>query len=174
MREQILRGGQDVAGLVLWAEARLGELLKSSSKGTFKKGGKKSLPDGITKKMSHLAQELARHKDLIERAIEEARAKDEIPTRYQVLKLIKKEDRQKEEESSEHQAKSERERERENPSEEDTLDSLRDDLADFEDEVADIRKSCTTAKQVAERLASLIQSLTTFRSRAHKIGGSAI
>jgi hypothetical protein len=49
---------QEVVTAVLHAEARLGELLKSSSKGTFKKGGEKSPPEGIDKKQSHYAQAL--------------------------------------------------------------------------------------------------------------------
>ena len=42
-----------------------GEMLKSSSKGTFKKGGETALPSGITKKDSHYAQELSRNIEVL-------------------------------------------------------------------------------------------------------------
>lgn len=57
---------------VLAAETKLGELLKSSSKGTFKKGGEKSLPEGISKKDSHYAQALADNKPIVEQVKKEA------------------------------------------------------------------------------------------------------
>ena len=47
----------------------MGEMLKGSSKGTFKKGGEKSLPKGITKKESHYAQSLADNQDIVEETI---------------------------------------------------------------------------------------------------------
>jgi hypothetical protein len=78
------------------AEAKLGELLKEippkpiadgSGKGTFG-GREQSLPEGITKKQSHYAQELAEHPEVIESVIQEAKDKEEIPTRYDALKAI--------------------------------------------------------------------------------------
>jgi site-specific DNA-methyltransferase (adenine-specific) len=75
-----------MATALLYAEARLGELLKSCSKGTFKKGGEKALPSGITKKQSHFAQQLYENKDLIEEVIAEAKDNEDIPTRTEVLR----------------------------------------------------------------------------------------
>ncbi len=65
VRDQTVEDGQRVAEAVLWAEAKLGELLKQINRGTqsrttegkFDEG--KSLPEGITKKQSHEAQQLA-------------------------------------------------------------------------------------------------------------------
>jgi hypothetical protein len=51
-----------LGGALLDAEAKIGELLKSRSTTTFKKGGEKSLPEGINKKMSHYCQQLSEHR----------------------------------------------------------------------------------------------------------------
>ena len=53
------------------AEARLGGLLKSSSKGTFKKGGEKSPPEGIDKKQSHYAQAFADSKSILKQVLDQ-------------------------------------------------------------------------------------------------------
>ena len=60
-----------LAGALLDAEAKMGELLKeikpnieSSGRGTIVK--KKSLPEGISKKQSHFFQTLADNKEIIE------------------------------------------------------------------------------------------------------------
>jgi hypothetical protein len=61
--------GQDIGEAILWAEAKLGELLKRTVKprGEKLKGSSTkrttlpSLPPGITKKESHEAQTLAKH-----------------------------------------------------------------------------------------------------------------
>ena len=45
----------------LYAEAKLGEIVKGSSKGTFKKGGETALPEGMNKKQSHHAQQLSKN-----------------------------------------------------------------------------------------------------------------
>ena len=54
----------------IYAEAKLGELIKSSSKGTFKKGGETFLPTGISKRTSHHAQTIAANPDKVEAANE--------------------------------------------------------------------------------------------------------
>jgi len=59
VRKAALRDGQDAGTAVIYAEAKLGELIKSSSKGTFKKGGETFLPTGVSKRASHQAQTLA-------------------------------------------------------------------------------------------------------------------
>jgi hypothetical protein len=73
-KEAALKDGQDVAGILLDAEAKLGELLKAirpkpksdcSGKGTF--GGRDpSLPSGITKRASHKAQTIASNPEIID------------------------------------------------------------------------------------------------------------
>ena len=80
IKDQALNDVQDVATGVLYAEAKLGELLKevpltdkraSSAKGTC------SLPEGISKKQSHYAQTLADNIDTIEEVILEAHENEE-------------------------------------------------------------------------------------------------
>ncbi len=88
VKDQKLHETQDLAIVLLSAEAKLGELLKGSSKGTFKKGGEHSLPDGITKKQSFYAQQLATNPKAIEETIDDAIEKEKIPFRSGVLKMI--------------------------------------------------------------------------------------
>jgi hypothetical protein len=97
IRNRTLEDGQKVGTALLWAEAKLGELLSqiprkpiadSSSKGRIG-GSERSLPEGITYKQSHYAQQLAEHKDLIEETIKEAVESEDIPTRTQVLQKVK-------------------------------------------------------------------------------------
>jgi len=78
-RDAALEDAQDMGEVVLKAEARLGEILKaipgkqaSSAKGT------RSLPEGITKKQSHIAQTLAKNEDIINEVIEEAKENEEV------------------------------------------------------------------------------------------------
>lgn len=84
-----------LAGALLDAEARIGELLKDiepSHGGSIdgKKGGsKKSLPQGITHKQSHYFQTLAENKDVIEQVKAEAKENDDLPTRTEVLRRVK-------------------------------------------------------------------------------------
>lgn len=82
---------QDLAEELLYAEARMGDLLSatplpdkrsSSSKGTC------SLPDGIDKKQSHHAQTLSRNMDKIADVVANAREAGEVPVRQHVLKAI--------------------------------------------------------------------------------------
>jgi len=89
-KQEVLGETQDFAEELLYAEAHLGERLKSSSKGTFKKGRETSLPEGVNKKQSHYAQELNRHINFIAKVIEDAREIDEIPLRHHVLREIQK------------------------------------------------------------------------------------
>lgn len=83
-----------LAGALLDAEARIGELLKDiepSHGGSIdgKKGGsKKSLPQGITHKQSHYFQTLAENKDVIEQVKAEAKENDDLPTRTEVLRRV--------------------------------------------------------------------------------------
>jgi len=60
-----MEGTQALAGDLLDAEARIGDLLKdlpSPAGSKVGKGGvKKTLPEGITHKLSHYCQQLAKH-----------------------------------------------------------------------------------------------------------------
>ena len=96
-KEAALSDTQDLAEELLYAEARLGEMLEAipkqgrnkdygSSKGTII-----TLPPGIDKKQSHYAQELSRHEDTIAKVVAEAREKGEVPVRQHVLRRVQKE-----------------------------------------------------------------------------------
>lgn len=91
VKDQALQDGQDVGEAILWAEAKLGELVAkmpdfhSSGRGTMKR---KTLPEGMSRKESHEAQTLAKHPDEIKETIKEAKEKMDLPTRSSVLKKI--------------------------------------------------------------------------------------
>ncbi len=90
-----LNDTQDLAEILLYAEARLGEMLtkdnrstgKRTSVGTF--AGRETLPDSIDKRQSHEAQELARHQDTIAQVVAKAREGGEVPVRQHVLREIR-------------------------------------------------------------------------------------
>lgn len=90
-KQAALIDAQDIATVLLWAEAKLGELLAGiPSKYDFgSRGRTKTLPPGITKKQSHFAQKIASHPNIIEQVIQEAIDKEEIPRRTDVLNKIK-------------------------------------------------------------------------------------
>ena len=97
-KEAALDDAQDLADVLLDAEMRLGELLKVIEPNREKESSSQrtslsSLPPGIDKRTSHIAQTLASHPEIVERAKAEARERDEIPTTATVYKLIKKDER---------------------------------------------------------------------------------
>jgi len=89
-----LEDTQDMAEVLLYAEAKMGEILaaipkeksrlRGSTKGTTVE---KSLPTGINKKTSHYAQQMAKAADtgIIEKVVAKAREAGEVPVRKQVL-----------------------------------------------------------------------------------------
>jgi len=84
-----LQDAQDVAALVLDAEMKLGEMRaditggKPSGSPRGSQGGtSKPLPPDITKKESHQAQTLVRHRDIVDEVKEKARREDRIPTSH--------------------------------------------------------------------------------------------
>ncbi len=100
VKDQTEREGREVAEAILWAAARMGEILakipkpkldktiNGSSTGTIGRATTRSLPDGISKRESHEAQKLARYPEAIRQAVREAREKEELPNRREVLKKI--------------------------------------------------------------------------------------
>ena len=85
MRDRAIEDGQDMGRALLYAEAKLGELLKEikpkrDKESSTQRTSLPSLPDGITKKQSHFAQTLADHKEEIEEVIAEAVEHEDIPT----------------------------------------------------------------------------------------------
>jgi 16S rRNA G966 N2-methylase RsmD len=96
VREQKREEANMLAGALLDAEARMGELIKKIEKqptetgsgGRFG-GSKKVLPEGITHKQSSAFQTLAENKDIIEDVKADAEADDDLPTRTEVLRRVK-------------------------------------------------------------------------------------
>ena len=95
-RKAALADAQDVATAVIYAEAKLGELLKAMPKTESARSSRKGkssrvLPKGITYKASHKAQTIAANPTAVETEIAQAISKGEIPTPDKVYKLIKSE-----------------------------------------------------------------------------------
>ena len=96
VREQKKGEAQELAGALLDAETRIGEILakipkeptETSSGGRFG-GSKKILPEGITHKQSHWFQALAENKDIVEKVKVEAIRNEDLATRTEVLRQIK-------------------------------------------------------------------------------------
>ena len=95
VREQKREEANMLAGALLDAESKIGDLLKSRSTSTFKKGGKKDLPEKITKFQSSAFQTLAENKDIIEQVKADAEKEDDLPTRSEVLRRVKEKEREK-------------------------------------------------------------------------------
>ncbi len=76
VRDKTLSDAQGIASALLYAEAKMGDLLRQTvSPGQPKKrivtaGGQ--LPEGISRKISHITQKLSQHYELIETVISEA------------------------------------------------------------------------------------------------------
>jgi len=92
--DQTLQDGQRVGSVLLYALAKMGELLKGipikrDKQSSTQRTSLPSLPEGITHKQSYFAQQLAEHKDLIEETIKEAEENEDIPTKTEALRKIK-------------------------------------------------------------------------------------
>lgn len=83
-----LYDAQTIAIHVLEALAKLGEMLDNLSGSTA--GTTKILPKGITKKESHVAQQISSNADAVLKVIERARRIDDLPTKREVIKEILK------------------------------------------------------------------------------------
>jgi len=94
VKDQALEDGQSVGEAILWAEAKMGELLKKISPGraTYKSalphGERAKLPKGIDSHQAHKARKLADHPEIIKEVIKEAREEEDLPTRSAVLRKI--------------------------------------------------------------------------------------
>lgn len=100
VREQKKDEAQQLAGALLDAESKIGELLKniktkpitdSATGRTI--GSEKSLPTGISKKQSHFFQTLASNPEIVEQVKAEAIENDDLPTRTEVLRKVKEKDK---------------------------------------------------------------------------------
>ena len=92
VREQKHEEASMLAGALLDAETKMGELLKSIPMHDKKAGAGAhtcSLPEGVNKRQSHEFQVLADNKDIVEQVKKEADAADDLPTRTEVLRRVK-------------------------------------------------------------------------------------
>lgn len=94
-KDGALSDAQDFADVLLEAEAKMGKLLKDRPQGDYKKstdgsfaGTVRDLPEGITKKESHVAQTIASNPDVVEVVKAKAREEERIPTSQEVYKKI--------------------------------------------------------------------------------------
>ena len=86
-----LKDAQGVARALLYAEVKLGDLLKAiPNKEASSARGTRSLPEGITKKQSHEAQLFSDHADIVELTIGEAEHHQDIASRRGVLRNIER------------------------------------------------------------------------------------
>ncbi len=97
VREAALYDAQDFAEVLIYAEAKLGELLAAIEPKRIRESSSQStslphLPPGIDKRMSHQAQTLARNLPIVERVVAETKERGEIPTPDKTYKLIKREE----------------------------------------------------------------------------------
>ena len=84
-----LANAQTVARALLFAEMKLGDLLKAiPDKAASSARGTRSLPSGITKKQSYEAQLLSDHANIVELTIVEAEQHQDIASRRAVLRAI--------------------------------------------------------------------------------------
>lgn len=97
-----LEDGQTVAEVVLDAEAKLGEMLaaRPAKRGRTKEYGSKGgtipdLPSGIDKKMSHKAQQIHKHPDVVDKCKKKCREKGELVTSQCVLREVRKTNQQR-------------------------------------------------------------------------------
>jgi len=90
--EQVIAEAQGFIGALLYAEARIGELLKDyPHRGVSiigKRGSDKTLPAGITHNQSLRFQKLVDYPDVIEQVIAEAIENDDLPINKKLIKLL--------------------------------------------------------------------------------------
>jgi len=96
VKKQKIAEGQDIGAALLWAECRLGDLIKKIPKESGKRTDKPSRAvatrlqgAGIKKDESSRAQNLSDNKPIIKQVIKEAAANDDLPTKTEVLRKIK-------------------------------------------------------------------------------------
>lgn len=95
VKDQKLSETQDLATILLLAEAKLGELLGKIIPQSSQGGRLRTLPNGISYKQSHHAQQLATHPETVEEVIQRTIKAKNIPQRNLVLREIRKTERDK-------------------------------------------------------------------------------
>lgn len=86
--EQKREEAQLLAEALLDAEVKMGDILKKDSGSTA--GTTKTLPEGIGKKQSHYYQTMSDNKHVVKEVKQKAKENDELPTRTEVLNLVKR------------------------------------------------------------------------------------
>jgi len=89
-KEAALSDTQDLAEVLLYAEAKLGDLIPPMKRGGSGGGTSETLPVNINKKQSHYAQQMNKNKEVIAQVVAKAREQGEVPVRQQVLREIQK------------------------------------------------------------------------------------
>jgi len=96
-KKAALSDTQDIAEILLDVEVKLGGMLSSIPDKKASSGrGTRSLPEGINKKESHYAQQMFNNVEVVERVKAAAKEEGSIATEKEVLREIKKQDRQNE------------------------------------------------------------------------------
>jgi N6-adenosine-specific RNA methylase IME4 len=93
VKEQKKEEASMLAGALLDAEAKIGEIIKKidmtpSKRASGAGSSLRSLPQGITHKQSSAFQTLADNLDIIEQVKAEAKENDDLPTRTEVLRRV--------------------------------------------------------------------------------------
>ena len=90
-RRAALDDAQSTSECLLEAEARLGEMLaaRPSQVRTSRGGSPKPLPEGVSQKDSHRAQQIFRNRDVVRECVDKARERGDIATPRAVLKQIR-------------------------------------------------------------------------------------
>jgi site-specific DNA-methyltransferase (adenine-specific) len=96
IRDKVLREAQMLGENLLLAEKRMGQLLGDIDKSDSRLRGstrgttvKSSLPEGINKKQSHIAQQIKNYWEIVETFIKLVEKGEDIPTRQGAIKAIK-------------------------------------------------------------------------------------
>jgi hypothetical protein len=96
-KEAALNDAQDLADILLDAEAKLGEMLAAIDKTPSRVRGstrgttvRPTLPEGITKKESHHAQTVAKNPSVVAAVKQQAREEGKLATAREVVKEVKK------------------------------------------------------------------------------------
>lgn len=87
-KDAALHDAQDIAELVLYAEGRLGEMLRGVASPTASRAGRRQLPPNISHKESHQAQMIANNSEIVNEVINDAREHSEIPTSREVYRRV--------------------------------------------------------------------------------------
>lgn len=99
VKNQKQKEAQDLAGALLDAEVKIGEILKTQNPKSLRDDfgrTKQSLPAGITKNQSSQFQLMAEHRELVEQVKAEAKDNDDLPTRTEVLRKVAQKKNQEE------------------------------------------------------------------------------